>query len=65
LVFGATGIAIFSSLSVDDWPDYDVWHEFEMYGMNSKWMQKFGLIRVAILGVGGVILLVLALVKVL
>ena len=36
-----------------------------IYGMNSKWMQKLGLIRVAILGVGGVILLVLALVKVL
>ena len=28
-----------------------------MHGMNSKWMQKLGLIRVAILGVGGVILL--------
>jgi hypothetical protein len=48
----------FSSLSVDDWPDYDVWHEFEMdaearsdKGRNSC--------------VGGVILLVLALVKVL
>ena len=36
-----------------------------IHGMNSKWMQKLGLIRVAILGAGGVILLVLALVKVL
>jgi hypothetical protein len=31
--------------------------------MNSKWMQRLGRVRIVILGVGGVILLVMALIK--
>jgi len=35
-----------------------------LYGMNSKWLQRLGQARIAILGVGGMILLILGLVKV-
>jgi hypothetical protein len=35
-----------------------------MNHMNSKWLQRLGLVRIAILGVGGVVLLVLALIRI-
>lgn len=34
-----------------------------MDDMNSKWLQRLGRVRIAILGVGAVILLVLSLIK--